>query len=281
MSLQSKKSNMFLTFEVLRKYTDENHKLTQKEIADLLERDYEIRCDRKTVKRNITGLIELEYPIMYKEIVRGDTAIMTEIYYEHPFSDSEIKMLCDGLLFSKYIYPKFMGQLIDKLQKYASPFMKNNLKDSLNYSNMGYTENAEVFLTVETLNEAIKEKKQVSLDYYAYTPDGKLKKKREEPYIINPYYTVTANGRYYLICNVDSHDNLSNFRVDKIKNVEKLNKGVKDIRDTRGNKGFNLSTYMKEHIYMFQGDVVHAELELDDWIIGQVIDWFGRDYKLL
>ena len=38
---------------------------------------------------------------------------------------------------------------------------------------------------------------------------------------------------------------------------------------------------MKDNIYMFGGRSVKAELEIDNTIIGQVIDWFGKGFKVI
>ena len=57
------KKPLLLILEILRKYTDENHRLSQKDIADILKNEYGLQVDRKTVRRNITTLLELDYPI--------------------------------------------------------------------------------------------------------------------------------------------------------------------------------------------------------------------------
>ena len=49
--------------EILRKYTDENHRLGQKEIIDILKKEYDMSVDRKAIKRNIMDLIDAGYDI--------------------------------------------------------------------------------------------------------------------------------------------------------------------------------------------------------------------------
>ena len=43
--------------EIFQKYTDENHRLSQKEIGDILEKEYDMQVERKAIKRNIMELI--------------------------------------------------------------------------------------------------------------------------------------------------------------------------------------------------------------------------------
>ena len=40
------KKPLLLILEILRKYTDENHRLSQKDIADILKNEYGLKVDR-------------------------------------------------------------------------------------------------------------------------------------------------------------------------------------------------------------------------------------------
>lgn len=50
-----------------QKYSDKNHRLSQKDIIEILDKEYCMKIDRKTVKRN---LIEFGYAIEYSESIR-------------------------------------------------------------------------------------------------------------------------------------------------------------------------------------------------------------------
>ncbi len=56
----------------------------------------------------------------------------------------------------------------------------------------------------------------------SFTQDGKKK------YIVNPYQMVANEGKYYLICNYDKYENLSNYRIDRMTDVEILGEKMKD-----------------------------------------------------
>ena len=49
----NKKMLNMLILEILRKYPDENHALTQQEIIMLLNKNYGMECDRRSVKNNV------------------------------------------------------------------------------------------------------------------------------------------------------------------------------------------------------------------------------------
>ena len=105
----------FAILEILRQHTDADHRLNQKEIAAILARDYGIEVDRKTVKRNLTSLLEMGFPIKYEETRRmypNKDGVMEESQIQHSFyiipefTDPELRLLIDSLLFSKHIpYP--------------------------------------------------------------------------------------------------------------------------------------------------------------------------------
>ena len=60
--METKKHLIILILKLLETESDENHPLTQIEIADLLSSVYP--CDRKTVGRNIRFLTQVGYPIV-------------------------------------------------------------------------------------------------------------------------------------------------------------------------------------------------------------------------
>ena len=51
--IHPKKLVILYILDILQKYTDEEHRLSQKEIQDILNREYEMTVDRKAVKRNL------------------------------------------------------------------------------------------------------------------------------------------------------------------------------------------------------------------------------------
>ena len=67
---QPKKLMILNILDILRKYTDEDHRLSQKEIADILKSEYQMPADRKAVRRNLLNLMDCGYDIEYSESVR-------------------------------------------------------------------------------------------------------------------------------------------------------------------------------------------------------------------
>lgn len=282
-----KKTLLIGILDILKRHTDENHRLSQKEIIELLESEYAINIDRKAVKRNLMSLIEFGYNIEYNESIRvkanGDEEILySDWYYQSEFSDAELRLLIDGLLFSKHIPNSQCKSLIEKLMGLSNKYYDVKVKHIRNLPENMPT-NKQLFLTIEVLDEAISKGCQVAFTYNEYGTDMKMHPRKDSDgsirdYIINPYQIVATNGRYYLICNYDKYENVANYRLDRITEIRLLETPVKPMKKVVGlEKGLNLPQHMAEHIYMFAGDSVPVTFRARSHLVEQIIDWFGRD----
>lgn len=286
MSNLKRKKLSFAILDILRQYSDENHKLSQNDIVELLERDYDMKADRKSVKRNITTLLEMGYPIDFKETLRmypnkdgvlEESYILSDFWLDREYTDAELRLLIDSLLFSKHIPYSQCDELITKLEGLSNRYFKSRVRF---ISTLPETapKNRELFYTIEILDEAIANGKQVAFTYNEYGTDKKLHPKRQREYIVNPYQMAATNGRYYLIGNYDKYDNLANYRLDRITGIRLLDTPVKPVRQVEGMKnGLYLPKHMAEHLYMFSGESVPVTFRMKKTILNDVIDWFGTE----
>ena len=90
---------------------------------------------------------------------------------------------------------------------------------------------------------------------------------------------AAREGKYYLICNYDKYDDISNYRVERIADIRVLDEPAKPFETLRGADGqrLDLAKYMAEHVYMFSSDNVRAKFRIVKAMISDVIDLFGRD----
>ena len=198
------------------------------------------------------------------------------------FSESELRLIIDSLLCSKHISEKQMKMLVAKIKGIGNKYFSNKMRH-VTALRQASPENADLFLNVEMLDEAINDKKQVAFLYHDYGVDKKMHPRtnsegKAKEYIVNPYQLITANGRYYLIGNYDKHDNIAHYRIDRIKRVRILDTFAKKTDRVVGfEKGFELPTYMAEHLYMFGGECGMVTFKAKKYIINDIIDWFGTD----
>lgn len=291
--------------DVLKRYSDKNHPLTQKSIIEILESEYGYKkVRRQTIQSNIERMID-HYELDDRTIRLSaednyfDNEVedideikrrITDIYYHHKFSNSELLLLIDSILFSKQIPQEDRKRLIEKLE---SLFSKNFNSRMGNVTSMSATNKKDkslrhqaLFDNIKEIDKAITQSKKILFNYLEYKVQGskivlegrKNSQDEKREYIINPYYMVASNGRYYLICNNNSFDNISIYRVDRITNIKILDERRKSMRDVKGlGENFNLNDYMAENIYMFGGKSEYVELELTEEFLDEFMDWFNLD----
>ena len=180
-----KKIVILYILKILRDYTDADHPMTQQDIADKLLSEYGIEVNRATIKRNLSDLIDAGYDIVPNEVVRShinkktgekeENVIYTDLYYEHDFTESELHMLIDGLLFSRSVPHNQRKKLIDKLAGLSSSWFSKRIQ---HVHSMGADspQNQKLFFIIDMLDEAIEKGKQVEIVYGYYGTDLQLHK---------------------------------------------------------------------------------------------------------
>ena len=287
-----KMMNMYI-FDILKRNTDIDHAITQKEIQQRLESDYDMVVDRKAVKANLEDFInDGTYDIYCETKTRlmpnaktGElekSEVCTGFYYESKFTDSELRLLMDSVLFSKSIPSANKSEILDKLKDLSNKYFKFSAANIQSYESADREMNKELFYTIEILDEAINNGLQVKFLYDEYGADKKLHHRLNEDgevreYIINPYYMVATGGKYYLICNYDKYDNIAHYRLDRISNIEILDTPRKAKNQVEGLVGLDIARYMNEHIYMFHGKSVKAKFEAPKYLISDILDYFKAD----
>ena len=289
---QPKKLLIFNILDILRKYTDENHRLSQKEITDILRTEYGMKAERKAIRRNLLDLLDFGYNIEYSESVRmvpnprtgkpEETYILSDFYLVRDFTDGELRLLIDGLLFSRHIPYSQCKDLVEKLEGLSNTYFRSRIRH-ISKMPEEYTNNQQIFLNIELLDDAIHKKKKVSFRYLSYGTDKKqhprLRSDGSDRYLVNPYQMAAKDGKYYLICNLDKYDDVANYRIDRISDIRILEDPVKPFETLRGANGrpLDLAEYMKKHIYMYASGDCRAKLRIRKTFVNEIIDLFGQD----
>ena len=271
--LQDKKALNMLILEILEQYTDSDHPLTQMEIVDLLEKNYGVPCTRQTVKNNLMLLGEMGYEIS----MEGGICLMS-----HKFENAELRMLIDSVLFSRTLSGKQAKRLIEKLTGLGNKYFRAKVKHVCHLPKLIHSDNKQVLLNLDVLNDAIEQERKVSFTYNSYGKDFQLHPRRKEPYIVNPYQMVANQGRYYLLCSYDASNQLSHYRLDYMTKLEMLDAKVEPMDQMEDFvQGYSLSKHMEEHIYMFSGPSVQVKMRVSEYMIGALIDWFGKKFRIV
>lgn len=130
--------------QILQRKSDCAYPLTQEDIANYLNRDYGIEIERKAIARNLSLLKEAGYDI---ESTRNGSYLASR-----EFEDSELRLLIDGVLSSRYINAKHSKDLIEKLCKLSNERFKINVKHIYTVNDWNKADNMSHFYNIIICN---------------------------------------------------------------------------------------------------------------------------------
>ncbi len=269
---EPKKLALFGIWQILKDYSDSEHMLTQDDIAKHLFDDFEVKLERKAISKNINLLKEAGVDIV---TTRNGAYIESREFY-----DAELRLLIDGVLSSKHITAKHSKDLIAKLCAQSNIYFKDHLKHVYSVNDWSKTDNQQVFLNIELIDEAISSKKQIVFDYNKYGMDKKLH--RSSIPQVSPYQMILHNQRYYLMALSEEYKNITFYRLDHITNVKITDKNATDIRKLPDYKnGIDYTRFSSSMPYLFPDDIKNITFKADKVIVDQIIDWFGKDIRMI
>ena len=271
MASENKKLALLRILEILQENTDCDHMLTHSEIAEKLLSEYGIEIERKAVGRNISLLLEADYDIVTTK--RG-------VYLnERKYEPSEIRLLIDGVLSSRHVSLRHSRDLIEKLANEENKYFRKNIKHIYSVNDFNKSDNTEVFYSIDIVHEAIEKGKMVEYNYNKYDADKKLHKTSFQR--ISPFQLILHNQRYYLMGYSSYWGHMTYHRLDRITNMIVSPRAAVPIREVEGyENGINYKNLTTAMPYMFSDTPENIEILAVEWIIDQVIDWFGKDIRI-
>lgn len=264
-SPNNKKLSILYILDILKSYSDEDHLLTQSQIAEKLFNQCGMECERKSIAATIDALIDYGY-----EIVKTKNGCYLA---DREFESSEIIFLADAVFSSPSIDGKQAKRLAEKLTAFESVYKKRDYSYLYKADSLTRTKNKEIFLSIELIEEAIKQDKKVSFRYA--NEDFRGTQGRTS---VSPYFLINKQGKYYLVCLYDGATELFNVRLDRIKNAEIDQTKRIPLRSIKGcEKGLDIARYANENVYLLSSRSVKAKLRLLHPESRQYVEeWFGN-----
>lgn len=297
--------------DILDKKTDEDHRLSQEQIRQILKDDYQMEANRKTLRRTMEQLADLDIGIQYdvvekrtpvrkknketgkmetlKDPETGGPLLKTienwENYYLiHPFERSEIRLIVDALLFCGFVPKRQYIDLAERLSALAGPNFKAHVRHIYCLPE-GKAENPELFLNIELLDEAIHKGVKVSFDTLERGPDKKLRQKSSASgdkgmTTVSPYQLAVQDGHYYVLCCFGPMEFFHEFRVERISNVKiHEDQPVRpfDELDLKFAEYLDLRKYLKGPRSVLAGKNVYARFRINTRMVDEVLETFGED----
>ncbi len=268
--MEAKKILLFRIYQILEEYSDAEHPLTHADIISILDREYDVCCERKAVGRNISFLKEAGIDIESDN--RGSYLA------ERKLENAELRLLIDSVLCSRHINNRHSADLIDKLVSLGGKHFKSNLKNIYTVKDWQKSENCDFFYNVDIVSEAIKEGKQISFDYNKYGIDKKLHKTVR--HTVSPYQMILHNQHYYLMAQNMKWSSMVYYHMDKITNISIEELPLAPIRTLKGyERGINYTQIATALPYMFADTPEEIVLECEPFMVDQIIDWFGYNVE--
>ena len=270
-ALEPKKLAIVRILQILQTESDETHPLKQEDIARRLNDDYGITVERKAIGRSISMLKEAGYDI---ESSRSGSWLAGR-----EFTESELRLLIDGVLSSRHISARYSKDLIDKLCTLASRHFRSHVKYIHSVNEWEKSDNGALFYNIELIDEAIERKKQIKFDYNKYGADKKLH--RTAAHTASPYQLILHNQRYYLMARNEKWKNMGYYRLDRITNMSVTDLKAAPITTVEGyERGINYKELSTALPYMYTDKPERVEFIAEEGVIDQVVDWFGKDIRI-
>lgn len=242
---------------------------------------------------------------------------LRSLRYNQILSFAELNQVIEGVLFLKSIDDESKEKIIRKLitlssknfPKY-SPYISENT-GTISKKIAGVFEDSrvdEIALknNLQVIRTAIEANKgsglKISFYFNGYDENKKLKARVDASgaklrYVVNPYYIIMYNGKPYLICATEPHDNVAIYRIDLMSEITteikaSLAKDGKMISEKRRPKSEikglpmewnskEASKFQTEHLYMYYGKPESISLKIDRDRYTLLHDYFGDRYQFV
>lgn len=257
---------LLLLQRYLYEHTDDRHPVS---VSDILAfwQEHGIQAGRKSVYSAIEALQSSGMDIVCVKSTQNRYFIGARLF-ELP----ELKLLVDAVESSRFITAKKSERLIEKLGKLTSESYAYQLDRHIYMDGTVKPKNECIYYSVDKIHSAIQEKRQITFQYFEYTPQKeKILKHDGYRYQFSPYVLIWSRDYYYAVGWSNKHEKLAQFRVDRMTAVELSKQAAVLVPD------FDPAEYVQKVFGMYPDALRTVELLCDNETMRSVIDRFGED----
>lgn len=290
--------NRLKLIEILKKYTDEDHPITQKGIRAIDGADELMGYKNSFTRRlfeiaeayntDIDGslLDEKDWKIVYpgykerKEHPEQSGIRNRKIYYNHSIEKHELDFLIHSIrkaeVFSEKEKKSLEKRLINEMASVHYSYEEQDIVKSLihhfNDKDKAITER-----NLSILSSAISQNAMISFSMLGIDKNGEVFRKKEREYIVSPYMIVSYDGKFWLLANcqreyISMESNFVNFssgvtvyRIDRMCNIGIETKTVR----TQKNRPARFPYGTEEKVKLWDKQV--AYLHKEEWAAGGTV----------
>ena len=276
-SQYERRLGLLYVLEYLDKYSDSEHPVTEAKIMEYLS-ERSITCARKSVYDDIGALCEYGF-----DITRAYAAKEGFFLGERAFETAQVRLLLDAILSARFITEKKTKELSRRLMRFLSGYQAQDIDSQIFIDNRLKFQNEQIYYIIDTINRAIAQEKKVRFDYCRYhIEDNRAVLRTERTFEISPYALVWSNDFYYLVGNYEKYDNLSNYRLDRMRMAQLTDKKIRPHQQVSGYAGaFDTADYVRKNMMMYPGLQEEIELLCKNSLLDVVLDRFGTDAQVI
>ena len=275
MDLYEKNGNILYILNVLKKYSNQEHKLSISELKEKVKEEYGQDIDPRTIRRNI-NLLQQKFG--YDISTYNDNKIG---YYisndpETDFEPGEIRAIIDTFSYSTFIEKSLAKGIIKKCRNLQNIYENEKIKNYKVYSPKGKTNNVEVIKNIEDISNSIMNKNKIKFEYWKYYIAGdKIEKQIVSSPKVSPYAIIYDKQQFYMLGIKEGNNEFYHYRLDRIKNLQELSEKIKINKTEK-----DIEQYADTSVEVFSGDEQEIEAECDEYLLGEVIEKFGKNVKI-
>ena len=267
----NQKLKIFYILDYLEAYSNEKNPVRASDLISMLDQQWGIRCDRKTVYSDIAALQQYGVDIVSLPGKNGGYYIASR-NFELP----ELKLLIDAVQSSRYLTEKKSRELIEKLCSQCNEQDAKLMRRTVLVSGRVKTMNETIYYNVDAIQEAIAQNKQISFRYFDWDFGGK-RKYRDKEYLASPYGLCQDHENCYLLAFSDRHG-ITSYRVDRMTDIQL----TEDVRIPCPElTGKALHDHANRLFQMYSGDALDVKMRFHRSLLNVVIDRFGKDTMLI
>ena len=273
--MENTKLKLLRILEILQRESSKNKPLTTQQICEKLE-NIGMHCERRTLYKDIKLLKDCGYDI---EVVTSKTANLYYYKKTPALSFAELKILIDAAEAASFISEELTEEIVTKLAALGGSRRKELLNGNLIHFNSRKHNDCDLYDTVTTIETAIQRKLRISFYYFdldehaerVYRYDKKL-------YVADPVVLIHNQDNYYLRCYNPEHDEMRNYRVDRMAEVAITENSVSTKAEVSPEE---IAKYTKQAFKMYSGEPVETLLEFKNELLDAIFDKFGEDTPIV
>ena len=264
------KLKILYIWDYLQKNSHQDNPVKANELISMLD-GLDIRFDRKTIYSDIAALQDFGVDIVHQPGRNGGYFIASR-NFELP----ELKLLIDAVQSSRFLTEKKSRELIEKLCSQCNEQDARLMRRDVYVSGRVKSMNETIYYSVDAIQEAIAQNKQITFRYFDWGLNGK-RVYRQKSYTASPYGLCQDNENCYLLALSPRHG-ITSYRVDRMSDICLTEEDRVPCPELTGK---NLTEYANKMFQMFAGDRVTVKLRFHRDLSNVVIDRFGQDTMLI